>query len=158
MRESTGRALFLISVFVLFAFGSSLAESKDAAALHAADQQWEKAVAAKDLDRSVAVCASNGSMLPPNAPIATGPAAIRKVFESFFALPGFKLTWSPDVAEAAKSGDLGYTRGTYRLSYNDASGQPVTDKGKYVTVWKKQADGSWKVAADIFNSDGAPAK
>ncbi len=157
MRELRIRSLFLISLFALLLIGNSLAESKDAAALRAADQQWEKVVAAKDIDKSVAACAADGSVLPPNALIATGPTAIRKVFEGFFALPGFKLTWNVDTAEVAKSGDLGYTRGTYELTFNNAAGKPVTEKGKYVTVWKKQADGSWKVAADVFNAD-APSK
>jgi ketosteroid isomerase-like protein len=158
MRKSKGCSLLLISLFFLLAPAGSPAESKAAAALRAADQQWETAVAAKDLDKSVGACAADGSVLPPNAPIATGPAAIRKLFEGFFALPGFKIQWNADTAEVAKAGDLGYTRGTYQLVFNDASGQPVTDKGKYVTVWKKQGDGSWKVAADIFNSDRAPSK
>jgi ketosteroid isomerase-like protein len=66
------------------------------------------------------------------------------------ANPGFAIQWSVMKAEAA--GDLGYTRGTYELTLQDAAGQPTVDKGKYVTVWKKQADGAWQVAADIFNS------
>jgi ketosteroid isomerase-like protein len=36
---------------------------------------------------------------------------------------------------------------------NDPKGSPIMDRGKYVAVWKKQADGSWKVAAESFNSD-----
>ncbi len=39
------------------------------------------------------------------------------------------------------------------MSFNDPSGKMISDKGKYVTVWKKQADGSWKVMLDIFNTD-----
>jgi ketosteroid isomerase-like protein len=42
---------------------------------------------------------------------------------------------------------------TFELSFQDAEGNPVTTVGKYVTVWKKQADGQWKVVADIFNRD-----
>ena len=78
------------------------------------------------------------------------------------ANPGFALSWQLTKAEASRGGDLGYTVGTYVLTLHDPKGEPVTDRGKYVTVWKKQADGSWKVAADIFNSDlpaaGAPAQ
>jgi ketosteroid isomerase-like protein len=43
--------------------------------------------------------------------------------------------------------------GTYQGTMNDAKGKPITDRGKYVTVWKKQADGNWKVVVDIFNSN-----
>ena len=39
------------------------------------------------------------------------------------------------------------------MTVNDAKGKPVTDRGKYVEAWKKQADGAWKVVEDIYNSD-----
>ncbi|MBA2471329.1 MAG: hypothetical protein H0V41_03460 [Pseudonocardiales bacterium] len=47
----------------------------------------------------------------------------------------------------ARSGDLAYSTGTYAFA------NPPIDKGKFVDVWKKQADGSWKAVIDIFNSD-----
>ncbi len=60
--------------------------------------------------------------------------------------------------EVARSGELAYLNGTYELTMNDASGKPANDRGKYVEVWKKQADGAWKCVADIWNSDlPAPA-
>jgi ketosteroid isomerase-like protein len=46
------------------------------------------------------------------------------------------------------SGDLGYSTGTYTATFGE-----MTDKGKYVTIWRKQSDGSWKVTEDMFNSD-----
>jgi len=60
--------------------------------------------------------------------------------------------------EVARSGDLAYIMGAYTLAMKDSQGNPVNDHGKFVEVWKKQADGKWKVEADIFNSDlPAPA-
>jgi ketosteroid isomerase-like protein len=56
----------------------------------------------------------------------------------------------------AHSGDLGYTIGAYEMTFNDPTGKTVSDKGKYVTVWKKQKDGSWKVLLDVFNTDLPP--
>jgi ketosteroid isomerase-like protein len=55
--------------------------------------------------------------------------------------------------EVAQSGDIGYTSGTYEFTMNDASGKPVNERGKYLEVWKKQADGKWKCVMDIWNSD-----
>jgi len=122
-------------------------------ALRAADQNWLKVFAAKNLEKSVAFCAADGSVLAPNAPIATGKEAIGQLFSAFFALPGFGISWTPTKTEVAKSGELGYTSGTYQFNLNDPSGKAIVDKGKYVTVWKKQKDGGWKVMLDIFNSD-----
>ncbi|HTA95878.1 MAG TPA: DUF4440 domain-containing protein, partial [Verrucomicrobiae bacterium] len=55
--------------------------------------------------------------------------------------------------EVARSGDLAYDTGAYSFTRNDASGKPVTATGKYLVVWKKQADGKWKVIQDIDNRD-----
>ena len=60
------------------------------------------------------------------------------------------------MVHASKSDDLGYSMGLYELSYKDADGNPVADHGKYMTVWKKSSDGTWKVAADMFNTNIAP--
>lgn len=122
-------------------------------ALRAADQNWLKVFAAKNVDRSVELCAADGSVLAPNAPIATGREGIGKLFTGFFALPGFTISWKPERVAVARSGDLGYTSGAYHLTFTGPDGRPITDDGKYVTVWKKQADGSWKVQLDIFNTD-----
>lgn len=157
MRVKCIRGIVLVALLVVAGVGAYAQNSKAADAIRAADQQWEKAAAASDLAKTVSFCQPDGSVLPPNAPIATGTAAIRQMFAGYFALPKVSISWTAVTAEAAKSGDLGYSRGTYRFSFNDASGKPVVDTGKYVTVWHKQADGSWKVVADIFNSD-LPAK
>ena len=60
----------------------------------------------------------------------------------------FKLEWKPDFAEAAKSGDLGYTFGNWRLTKADGK----LFYGNYMTVWKRQADGSWKYVMDAGNA------
>ena len=121
--------------------------------LRAADQQWLRVFAAKDLEKSVALCTADASVLAPNLPIATGREAIGKLFSGFFAIPEFKISWQPARVQIAKSGELGYTSGAFQMSFSDPSGKTISDVGKYVTVWKKQSDGSWKVLLDIFNSD-----
>jgi ketosteroid isomerase-like protein len=63
------------------------------------------------------------------------------------------LPWTPTKVEAASSGDMVYETGTYLLHMKDAKGNPVTDKGKVLQVWKKQTDGSWKAVADMWSSD-----
>ena len=63
---------------------------------------------------------------------------------------------SPGVSRAAgisKSGDLGFTTGTYEDSYDGDGGQRVHEVGKYVCVWRRQKDGSWKAIHDTWNSD-----
>ena len=125
----------------------------DAAAIRDRDAAWSKVTAAKDVEGFVGFVADDGVICPPNAPALTDKEAIRKWATDMTSSPGIAVGWTPSKAEAAGSSDLGYSIGTYEMTVNDAKGKPMTDRGKYVTVWKKQADGSWKVAADIFNSD-----
>lgn len=120
-------------------------------ALLDADRAWSET--AKDVDRFVSFFAPDASFNAPGAPIATGTEAIRAAAKQMMAMPGFNVTWKAAQADVAASADLGYTRGTYELRFNDASGKPLVDRGKYVTVWKKNGAGEWKVVADIFNSD-----
>jgi ketosteroid isomerase-like protein len=70
--------------------------------------------------------------------------------------PNFSLTFQSTRAMASKGGDMVYSQGTYTMTMtNPKTKEPITDKGKYLTVYTKQADGSWKVVADTFNSDSA---
>jgi len=68
--------------------------------------------------------------------------------------PNFSLSFQGTRADASKGGDLVYTVGTYTLTMSGPKDKkPVTDKGKYMTLYKKQADGTWKAVADMINSD-----
>ena len=124
----------------------------DEAAIRDADAQWAKTAGANDLDGTVAYYVDDASLLPPNAPIANGKQAIRTMWAGLLG-PGTSISWRATKVEVARSSDLATIMGTYQLTMNDPQGNPVNDKGKFVEVWKKQADGKWKVVADIFNSD-----
>lgn len=133
-------------------------ETKAAAerAIHDTEVAWSKTAEAKDMEKFVSYYADDGSLFVPNAPVATGKEAIHAAAKNMFGMPGFALTFSGNKVEAAASGDIGYTYGAYSLTMNGPDGKPMTDRGKYVTVFKKQADGSWKAVADIFNTDMPP--
>jgi ketosteroid isomerase-like protein len=146
-------------VFLVVTASAALGQtnSKAADAVRAADAAWLKAYDTRDVAKAVAFFDEQGSMLAPYAPIATGKDAIAKLIAPEFRVQDYKLTWHADRADVARSGDLSYTSGTYEASFKEASGKAVSDRGKYLTVWKKQADGSWKVLFDMFNSDLPPA-
>ena len=143
-RISMGCVFMVVSASI--ALGQTRGKAEDA--LLAADVAWEKVYAAKDLAKAVAFCGEHGSMLVPNAPIATGKEALTKAIASDFAQGN--TTWHPNKVGVARSGELGYTSGTTELTFKDPSGKTVTSKGHYLTVWKK-VDGSWKVLFDSFN-------
>lgn len=60
----------------------------------------------------------------------------------------YQLTWIPQGAQMGPSNDMGFTWGHYEGRSKDKNGQPVVIAGRYMTVWKKQPDGTWKVAMD----------
>lgn len=60
----------------------------------------------------------------------------------------YQLTWTPAGAQMGPSNDMGFTWGHYEGRSKDSHGEPVTVNGRYITVWKKLADGTWKVAMD----------
>jgi ketosteroid isomerase-like protein len=69
----------------------------------------------------------------------------------------YQLTWVPQGAQMGPSGDTGFTWGHYEAHSVDRNGEPVVSSGRYITFWKKVADGSWKVALDASSND-APAE
>jgi uncharacterized protein (TIGR02246 family) len=125
----------------------------DQATIRAASQEWSNAASNHDLEKAVSFYADDATYNPPGAPLAAGKDAIRKVWTNVMAIPGGNLRWASSKVEVARSGDLAYDTGAYTLTKNDKDGKPVTTKGKYVVVWKKQADGKWKVIEDIDNPD-----
>jgi ketosteroid isomerase-like protein len=143
---------FLLLVVALILSASVIRAQKAEQALRDADQAWFKVFAAKDLKKSVDFCLADGSVLPPNEPIATGHEAIEKNFAGFFALPNLMIDWKPTKTQIAGSGEMGVTSGVYQMSFTGPNGSTIKDTGKYVTVWKKEK-GVWKVWLDIFNSD-----
>ena len=114
--------------------------------------------AARDLDTICAFYADDASAFWPGAPVINGIAAIRTAFTPFLADKNFTNTFASDKVDVAKSGDLGYSQGAYTMTFTDPKTKKVlTEKGKYVEVFRKQADGGWKAVADIINEDAPPS-
>ena len=148
------KTLFLALALALAAAAVCLAgDTKAEQALRDADAAWSKVAGSKDLDKTISYYSADAIVLPPNAAIATTKEEIKKIWQDMLASPGLVISWKATKVKVAKSGDLGFVSGTYELTMNDASGKPVIDRGKYVEVWQKQADGKWKCGTDTWNSD-----
>jgi ketosteroid isomerase-like protein len=124
-----------------------------AAALTRLDEAWSQAAVARNVDSVAAFYAEDATAYPPDAPAAVGFAAAKKVWADAFADSSYHVSWKTTHADASKGGDIGYTTGTYEESFNGPGGKRVTDKGKYVCIWSKQPDGTWKAIRDIWNAD-----
>ncbi len=121
-------------------------------AIHQLDAEFMKAANAKNAGGLVkAFYAPDAVLMPPNHPVVEGRANIQSFLQGLIdsGLTAIKLE-TPTIASA---GDLAYGRGHYTLSIAPPGGAPVQDVGKYVVVYRRQANGTWRAVADIFNSD-----
>jgi uncharacterized protein (TIGR02246 family) len=125
----------------------------DEAAIHAAVKEWSASAQAKDADKVSSFYAEDGVVMLEDMPDISGKAAIREAMGGMMADPNFALSFAADKVVVARSGDLAYETGTYTMTLSDAKKQPSTEKGHYVVVWQKQADGVWKVVRDVPVSD-----
>jgi ketosteroid isomerase-like protein len=123
-------------------------------AVLAADRAWSET--APDVDGFVSYFTPSGILQVGGVPPAEGLGEIRSDISELFSAPGFALSWSASTADVSACGDLAYTVGSYRIRSNDPAGNPLTRPGKYLTVWKKQADGQWKVAVDAPSENQPP--
>ncbi len=129
----------------------------DQKAIRDGDTAWPGDLASKDIDKIMAHYADDASLLVTDMPIMRGKDAIRSGMKGMLEDPNFALTFKPDVVQVAKGGDLGYTQGAYTMTTtNPRTKKAETETGKYLTVYRKQTDGSWKAIEDIANAD-APA-
>jgi len=120
-----------------------------------ADVAFAQATRDRGVDGWVDWFADSGVQVTPGRNIV-GKAAIREAMAPALSDSTRTLTWRPTSAEVAAAGDLGYTIGRWERTHR-VKDSTATTRGSYVTVWRKQADGSWKVVLDIGNSDPAPA-
>ena len=146
--------LFLLSISAACQSGAtSDTRAADEAALTKLDDEWSKAIGSRDVEKTISYYTDDALVMPPNIPTLTGKEPIRSLWKSMLGSPTFSGGWKATKVEVARSGDLAYVSGNYEFNEQDNSGKPITDKGKYLEVWRKQLDGSWKCVANMFNSD-----
>ncbi len=95
--------------------------------------------------------AADAQLLPPNAPLISGTEAIRQFWQGVLDAGGADVTLDTTLVEM--SGELAYGIGQYSFTPPAASGGRTHERGKYLVVYRRQSDGSWKVGADMFSSD-----
>jgi uncharacterized protein (TIGR02246 family) len=119
--------------------------------------QYAVAVSTGDLDLFISIHTDDAVNMGPDAPATFGKeelrASVKPLFDNFTS----EMTLYPEEAQA--DGDLGFARGTYTLSTTPKNGGEASfTDGKYLTVCKRQADGSWKISRECYNSNVPPAQ
>jgi uncharacterized protein (TIGR02246 family) len=162
------KSLLLAGVaFVLaFQFGCTPAappappdtRAADEQAIRDGEAQWVKDFAAKDVEKVVSHYADDAASMIPDMTLMSGKDAIRAGLKEEFADPNSSLNFHPTKVEVSKASDLAYSQGVYSyVSSDPKTKKAVIESGNYIEVYKKQADGYWKVEEDIATQAAAPA-
>jgi ketosteroid isomerase-like protein len=123
------------------------------------DRAWATLAAANGpVDSLVGYWTSDARVILAGQPVLVGTDAIRQMVAATRAIPGFRISWTPDSAVVSRSGDFGYTYGTNRITAPDSTGTLHTAEGRYITVWRKEPDGRWRCSVDISNEGPAASK
>ena len=123
-----------------------------AAAARALDEAFIRHANAGKLDRLVAACyAENALVLPPNLPLVQGRGQIRELLREMLEAGAGAVV--RETTPLHGTGDLGYGVGSYAWTIRRPATDLARETGKHLLVYRRQDDGNWKIAVDMFSSD-----
>lgn len=127
------------------------------ATINADEKAWNEQFKSRNTEGLIGHYADDAFLVAPGMKPASGSTAIRKVFADVATDRNFDLQFASDKIES--SGDLAYSRGHFTEKYTDPkTGKVMTDSGSYLTIYKKQGDGSWKAVEDFVVAEPGSAK
>jgi ketosteroid isomerase-like protein len=152
----TTRISLALIVCLLLGLGTSCQENKidqkaEGEALMELSREWSKAAESRDIEKILAYWDDNALIISAGEPEIKGKQSIREMVEGSFQDSSFSISWEPESVEISASGDMGYLLEKSTLSFMDSMGNANTQTFRSVTIWKKQADGSWKNVVDIMS-------
>lgn len=147
--------LAFLAVTSVSAYGPSLAADQASveAAVRKADAEWAAAARTVNVDAWMEFYAADAVVLFPNDQLASDTELVRHSVSRLLALPHLSVAWSPIKVEVARSGEQALLIEAYELRFGDSRGTPVSDRGRRLEVWRKQAHGIWKCVVDTWNLD-----
>ena len=152
MRTRTGFAA-LAAALALAGCAGKQNGAGAALAIRNADIAFAKATAERGVDGWVSYFADSGVMVIPGRNVV-GRAAIRELMAPSLGDTTRTLTWRPVSVEVSPGGNLGYSIGRWDRTAR-VRDSTIATHGSYVTIWRKQGDGTWKAVLDIGNADPA---
>ncbi len=127
-------------------------QAEVAAAVNSLVDAYVSASNAGDATALTALFTDDVVLMPGNAPAANGKEAIQAFYQSRF--DQFTLELAASQVEAEGAGEWAFARGTYTIKLTPkAGGESIEYSGKYMNISKRLAEGSWKIARHIWNSD-----
>ena len=138
--------------------GPAVNQAAEIKAIKDIETQWNKDFESKDAAKLAAHYTEDAVLMTSGMPPSKGKGAILTMLTAMVKDPALAMKFQTEQVEVAKAGDLAYTQGTYAMTMTDpATKRVVNDKGTYLTVYRKGADGLWKAAQDAaISSLAAP--
>ncbi len=117
------------------------------------DADWA-AVASegRDVERILSYWTDDAVVLPPGLPAVIGKTALRQYVEASMQIPGFRITWTSTDVTFSPDGNLAYVFSQNAVTMNAPDGAPSTTEGRAVTIWRRELDGEWRCAVDVWNA------
>ena len=116
------------------------------------DAEWAAlASAGHDIDRILSYWTDDAVVWAPAFAPVIGKAALRGYVENSFRIPGFKISWKSHEVRFSPDLKLAYMFGENTVAMNGPNGAPIRTKGRAITIWRRELDGQWRCAVDIWN-------
>ena len=116
--------------------------------LLAADRSFARATSARGAEGWTSWFLEDGGMIGPGYRVQ-GRAAVRDAMRAAFARPGYQIEWEPAEAHPGPGSATGFTVGSYRILTGESGGVAVVERGRYVTLWRRDEAGRWRVRLDV---------
>ncbi|HMK18803.1 MAG TPA: DUF4440 domain-containing protein [Chitinophagaceae bacterium] len=143
----------VISIFFIACTEAKVDLKTEEAIIIKADSTWSALSAeGKDVDKILSYWTEDAVVIPPGQPVVRGKEALRKFVEESFKIPGFSISWKSSDVKLSPDGKLAYLYGENMTTMNDTTGNKISIPGRGYSIWRKETDGSWKCAVDIFNN------
>jgi ketosteroid isomerase-like protein len=120
------------------------------------DAEWASiASEGRDVEGMLAFWTDDAVVLPPGLPAVVGKAALREYVRASLQIPGFRITWTSTDVQFSPDGNLGYMFSRNAVTTSGPDGKPTNTAGRAVTIWRRDYDGVWRCAVDIWNAEPA---
>jgi ketosteroid isomerase-like protein len=118
------------------------------------DAEWARiASEGRDVDRILEYWTDDAVVMPPGLPAVVGKPALREYVEASLKIPGFRIAWRSTDVKFSPDENLAYIFSRNTVTMNGDDGAPTTTAGRVVTIWRRDPDGEWRCALDIWNAE-----
>jgi len=120
------------------------------------DAEWAATASdGHDIERILSYWTEDAVVLPPGLPPIVGKPALRQYVLASLQIPGFRISWTSTEVTFSPDRNLAYLFSDNAVTMNGPDGTPATTKGRAVTIWRRESDGEWRCAVDIWNAEPA---